>query len=178
MRALAAMIAISPDTARWARIAAEGFRERGDARGECHPLWIEGIAVAYLGDLDASRRTLSRMVALGERAGETYYSSMARFGVAYVEVNLGDADAAAEAARLGLRGVVRLDDRLGLAFQLDGHAWVAARKRDYRRAAVLFGCADRAWARWAPNPTSPSTCPASASPGTARTRWGSGSSRG
>ena len=145
VKALAAMMAIEPGSVEWADAAATAFRERGDARRECHPLFVLGVGRAFQGDLAGGREVLGRLTGLSAASGEVYYGTMAQFGTAFVEVIFGDIEAAADAARRGLRGVVLTDDRLGFGYQLEGNAWVAAGQGDHQRAAVLFGIADRAW---------------------------------
>jgi predicted ATPase/DNA-binding CsgD family transcriptional regulator len=145
VRSLEAMIRLDPHTAELASAAAAEFRALGMTRRELHPLYIQGVAIAYLGDLPTAREVLRRMVQLCEAHGDLYYRSIALAGIVHVEVQFGDADAAASAARAGLIAASAIGSRFQLAYRLDGMAWVAAKQGEHERAAVLFGAADTVW---------------------------------
>ncbi|WP_409493006.1 ATP-binding protein [Amycolatopsis sp. cmx-11-12] len=145
VRSLESMIRIGVHTADLAAEAAAAFRAIGIVRRELHPLYIQGVATAYLGDLDTAREVLRRMVLLSDSCGELYYRSIGLAGIVHVEVQFGDADAAAAAAREGLVAARALGSRFQLAYRLDGLAWVASRQGEHDRAAILFGAAATVW---------------------------------
>ncbi|MGH3860558.1 LuxR C-terminal-related transcriptional regulator [Actinokineospora sp.] len=146
VRSLEALISLDPRTAELATAAATGFRELGEVRRELHPLFIQGVAVAYGGDIEGARAALKRMVDLCESHGEQFHRAMAMFGVTMVEVDFGDVERAAEAARDGLAADLVMDNTFGETFHLESMAWVADRQGDHTRAATLFGAAARLWA--------------------------------
>ncbi|SNR33273.1 Predicted ATPase [Haloechinothrix alba] len=145
VRSFAWMGRVRPGTAELAAGAAATFAARGLIRRELHPLFINGVAAAYEGDADAGRRALERMIALCDDCGEVYFTGMAYFGLATVEVAFGDVDAAAEAAVTSLRCALETGARLSTAYRLDCLAWVADRQGDHERAARLFGAAANVW---------------------------------
>ncbi|SDH50624.1 non-specific serine/threonine protein kinase [Actinokineospora alba] len=146
VRSLAALISLDLRTAELATAAAAGFRELGEVRRELHPLFIQGVALAYGGDIEGARAALDRMIELCESHGEKYHRAMAMFGVTMVEVDFGDVDRAAEAARKGLLADLAMDNSFGETFHLESMAWVADRQGDHPRAATLFGVAAPLWA--------------------------------
>ncbi|MGD9484955.1 LuxR C-terminal-related transcriptional regulator [Streptomyces sp. TRM70308] len=146
VRALAAQIGVDPRAAELAAEAAEAFRAQGEVRREMHPLWIFGVTSGYRrGDLVEGRRSLHRMAALCEARGETHYLVMAQFGLAYLEVERGDVGAAEDLARKALHHQMRIGAGPGAAYLLEGFAWIADRKGEYRRSATLFGAAATLW---------------------------------
>ncbi|WP_246477540.1 ATP-binding protein [Actinokineospora xionganensis] len=145
VRSLEALISLDLRTAELATAATTGFRELGAVRRELHPLFIQGVAVAYGGDIEGARAALDRMIDLCESHGEKYHRAMAMFGVTMVEVDFGDVDRAAEAARRGLLADVAMENSFGEAFHVESMAWVADRQGDHTRAATLFGAAAPLW---------------------------------
>ncbi|WP_246258379.1 ATP-binding protein [Amycolatopsis anabasis] len=145
VRSLEAMIRLDLRTAELGAAAAAAFRVLGDLRRELHPLYIQGVALAYTGGLETARDVLRRMLALSESCGELYYRSIALAGLVHVEVQFGEVAVAAEAARDGLVITRTIGSRLQLAYRLDGMAWVASRQGEFERAATLFGAAATVW---------------------------------
>ncbi|UVS79171.1 LuxR C-terminal-related transcriptional regulator [Actinokineospora sp. UTMC 2448] len=147
VRALAAQIRTDTRAADLAGEAAAVFRAHGDVRRELHPLWIHGVSTGYRkGDVAEGRRSLRRMLDLCVSHGETRYRAMAQFGLAYLEVERGDVLVAEDLARQSLRSLVGIGEGSGTAYLLDALAWIADRKGEHERAAVLFGAAARVWA--------------------------------
>ncbi|MFE0024184.1 LuxR C-terminal-related transcriptional regulator [Amycolatopsis sp. NPDC059021] len=142
---LLALMRIEPVTPELAAAAIDVFRAHGEIRRELHPLFIHGTSIAYLGDLEAGRRSLRRMMELSEERGESYYRAMALFGITAVEVGYGDIEVADSAARDGLSIAALMHNRLGEAYRLESLAWVADARGEYERAATLFGIAATAW---------------------------------
>ncbi|MBO2447621.1 AAA family ATPase [Actinomadura barringtoniae] len=145
VRSLAVMIQVKPGSAKLSMTAAEAFRAHGQIRRELHPLFIHGVAVTYLGDIEAGRRSLRRMLTLSEECGEFWYRSMALFGISMIEVGAGELDAAESAAAEALAICRDTGNRFGEAYRLDALAWVADARGEHERAATLFGAASRKW---------------------------------
>lgn len=146
VRALAAQMRTDPRAADLAAEAAAVFRAHGDVRRELHPLWIHGVSKGYRGgDMEAGRAALHRMLELCAAHGETRYRSMAEFGLAFLEVELGDVAVADDFARKAMRGATSIGERTGTAYLLDALAWIADRMGDHVRAATLFGAAGKVW---------------------------------
>ncbi|MCP2342426.1 LuxR C-terminal-related transcriptional regulator [Actinomadura rupiterrae] len=148
VRAFAALLTAQPGTVALADTACAIFREHGYLRDELHPLFVHGVAVAYMdGDPVAARRSLVRMNEVCTAAGDLFYQAMSLFGRAIVEVEFGDAGTAREAATAALRLDLQTGDEHGLAYRLDALAWVADRQGEHVRAATLFGISDAFWDR-------------------------------
>ena len=145
VRALEAMIRLDPRCAELAAAAGDAFQKLGDVRRELHPRYIQGVALAYLGDLETSRRVLHRAIELSRACGDHYYRGIVLAGLVQAEVQFGDADAAERAAREALQATTKIGSRFQLAYRLDGLAWTAARRGDHERAATLFGAAATVW---------------------------------
>ncbi|WP_091449170.1 ATP-binding protein [Actinokineospora iranica] len=145
VRALSAVVQVQPSSRDLAAAAAEEFRALGEVRRELHPLFLHAVAAAFMGDLATGRAVLRRMAKLTEECGETYYRNMSQFGVAVIESQFGDVDAAAAAAAAALRGDLKIGSGLPAAYNIDALAWVATRRGEYRRAASLFGAAAAVW---------------------------------
>ncbi|MGY6651704.1 ATP-binding protein [Amycolatopsis sp. TRM77291] len=147
------MLAIEPDTMVRAAEAVRIFGERGDVRRQMHPMFIQGVALAYRGDLPGARALLGSMRRLCEEAGEYRYRSMALFGLGVAEVCYGgDLDDGERCVRAALEIDLRASDVLSAAYRVDGLAWVAARREDWVRAAELFGTAATLWERCSAEP--------------------------
>ncbi|EFL09342.1 hypothetical protein [Streptomyces sp. AA4] len=70
VRALEAMIRLDPRCAELAAEAGDTFQKLGEVRRELHPRYIQGVALAYLGELEESRRVLHRAVELSRACGD------------------------------------------------------------------------------------------------------------
>ncbi|MQY06266.1 ATP-binding protein [Actinomadura macrotermitis] len=146
VRALVAQLRTDVSAADLAAEAAAAFRAHGEVRRELHPLWIYGVSSGYRkGEVAEGRRALHRMLELCEARGETRYRAMAQFGLAYLEVERGDAGVAEELARASLRNLMKIGAGSGTAYLLDNLAWIADRKGEHARAATLFGAAASLW---------------------------------
>ncbi|RSN55216.1 LuxR family transcriptional regulator [Amycolatopsis sp. WAC 04182] len=147
------MLATEPNTMVRAAEAVRIFGERGDVRRQMHPMFIQGVALAYRGDLPGARALLSSMRRLCEEAGEYRYRSMALFGLGVAEVCFGgDLDEGERCMRAALEIDLRASDVLSAAYRVDGLAWVAARREDWIHAAELFGTAATLWDRCSAEP--------------------------
>ncbi|MFD5243925.1 ATP-binding protein [Amycolatopsis sp. NPDC058340] len=147
------MLAIEPNTMVRAAEAVRLFGERGDVRRQMHPMFIQGVALAYRGDLPGARELLGSMRRLCEEAGEYRYRSMALFGLGVAEVCYGgDLDAGERCIRDALEIDLRVSDVLSAAYRVDGLAWVSARREEWVRAAELFGIAATLWERCSAEP--------------------------
>lgn len=152
-RAFVTMLSTEPNAMAQAAEAVRIFGERGDVRRQMHPMFIQGVALAYRGDLPGARELLGRMRRLCEAAGEDRYRSMALFGLGVAEVCFGgDLDAGEQLIRDALEIDLRSSDVLSVAYRVDGLAWVSARRKDWGRAAMLFGCAATLWDRCGAEP--------------------------
>ncbi|MFK0250100.1 ATP-binding protein [Amycolatopsis azurea] len=147
------MLSAEPDTMITAAEAVRMFGERGDIRRQMHPMFIQGVALAYLGDLPGARELLGSMLRLCEEAGEYRYRSMALFGLGVAEVCYGgDLDEGERCVRAALEIDLRASDVLSAAYRVDGLAWVSARREEWGRAAELFGTAATLWERCSAEP--------------------------
>ncbi|EME61700.1 ATP-binding protein [Amycolatopsis decaplanina] len=147
-RAFVKMLATEPNSMAHAAEAVRIFGERGDVRRQMHPMFLQGVALAYRGDLPGARELLGSMRRLCEEAGEERYRSMALFGLGVAEVcfggDLGDGE---QFIRSALEIDLRASDVLSAAYRVDGLAWVSARRGEWVRAAELFGTAATLWDR-------------------------------
>lgn len=151
--AFVAMLVVEPGVLEHAAEAVRTFGERGDPRRQMHPMFLQGIAMAYRGDLAGARDLLGRMRGMCAEAGDKRYRSMALFGLGVVEVWLGgDLDAGERALREALHIDLQGPDVLSAAYRVDGLAWVAAKRGDALRAAGLFGTAAALWERCGSEP--------------------------
>ncbi|MFJ8912914.1 ATP-binding protein [Amycolatopsis sp. NPDC102389] len=147
-RAFVRMLSAEPNTMVSAAEATRIFGERGDVRHQMHPMFIQGVALAYLGDRPGARELLGSMRRLCEEAGEYRYRSMALFGLGVVETCFGgDLDDGERFIRSALEIDLRVSDMMSAAYRLDGLAWVSARREEWVRAAELFGTAATLWDR-------------------------------
>ncbi|MEV7551866.1 LuxR C-terminal-related transcriptional regulator [Amycolatopsis sp. NPDC089917] len=147
-RAFVMMLATEPNSLAPAAEAVRIFGERGDVRRQMHPMFLQGVALAYRGDLSGARALLGSMRSLCEEAGESRYRSMALFGSGVAEVCFGgDLDDGERFIRTALEIDLRTSDVLSAAYRVDGLAWVSARREDWGRAAELFGTAATLWER-------------------------------
>ncbi|RSM70452.1 LuxR family transcriptional regulator [Amycolatopsis sp. WAC 01375] len=147
-RAFVRMLSIEPDSMTQAAEAVRIFGERGDVRRQMHPMFLQGVALAYRGDLPGARALLGSMRLLCEEAGEFRYRSMALFGMGVAEVCFGgDLDDGERFIRSALEIDLRTSDVLSAAYRVDGLAWVSARRGEWVRAAELFGTAATLWDR-------------------------------
>lgn len=152
-RAFVALLAVEPNSLKNASEAVRIFGERGDVRRQMHPMFLQGVVLAYRGDLTGARKLLGTMRELCEAAGENRFRSMALFGLGAVETCFGgDLDAGERAIREALEIDLRASDVLSAAYRLDGLAWVAARRGDWHRAAGMFGTAAALWDRCGAEP--------------------------
>ncbi|WP_410631322.1 ATP-binding protein [Amycolatopsis sp. cmx-4-83] len=145
-RAFVAMLAVEPHAIEHAAEAVRLFEARGQVRQQLHPMFIQGVSMAYRGDLAGARLLLEGMRRLCEAAQDDSYRSMALFGLGVVEVCYGgDLGTGERAIRDALDIDLRGPDLLSAAYRVDGLAWVSARREDWRRAARLFGAAAALW---------------------------------
>ncbi|MEU9692157.1 ATP-binding protein [Amycolatopsis japonica] len=152
-RAFVKMLATEPNSMTDAAEAVRLFGERGDVRRQMHPMFLQGVALAYRGDLPGARELLGSMRRLCEEAGEERYRSMALFGLGVAEVCFGgDLDDGERFIRSALEIDLRASDVLSAAYRVDGLAWVSARREEWVRAAELFGTAATLWDRCSAEP--------------------------
>ncbi|GAB3721992.1 LuxR C-terminal-related transcriptional regulator [Amycolatopsis oliviviridis] len=152
-RAFVVMLSAEPDSSVHAATAVRIFGERGDVRRQMHPLFIQGVALAYRGELSGARELLGSMLRQCQAAGEDRYRSMALFGLGVAEVCFGgDVDEGERAIRAALEIDLRASDVLSAAYRVDGLAWVSARRGEWTRAAGLFGTAATLWDRCGAEP--------------------------
>lgn len=121
------------------------FRRHGDHRRMLRTMTVLGGIEAYLGDIDAGRARLREAVAFAQDHADAYYRDIALFGLALIETQFGDVEAAAHAARTALTSTSALDSRFGDAFHIEALAWIATLQGQHRRAATLYGAAATAW---------------------------------
>src|SRR5581483_137546 len=98
------------------------------------------------GDLDLALGLLNECVALGEPLGELFARSWAEWDLGMTWWLVGDLDNALAHLGEAMRRMLDVGDQLGFPFCVEVLGWVAVSARDPRRAAVLFGAADRGWA--------------------------------
>lgn len=144
-RAFVALLRVQPDSATAAR-AVEGYAAAGEPRRTMHPMFLQALMQAIEGDAAGGRSTLARMADLCRPEHEANYRAMAALGQAIIELwFFDDPEAAAGPAREAVQAGSSIPGRLGLAYDLDVAAWVASRRGQHRRAAVLFGAASSIW---------------------------------
>jgi predicted ATPase/DNA-binding CsgD family transcriptional regulator len=106
-----------------------------------------GTLAAMAGDDVRADTYVQEILAITAPRGEVYYRSLAQWLASLIAWHRGDVAAATDRAREGLR--LRrshgLRDQYGYVLCLEALAWVAAGRRQYRRAATLLGAADTVW---------------------------------
>jgi non-specific serine/threonine protein kinase len=105
------------------------------------------LAAAYRGNLDEGRAVLSRTTDLAEQAGSPQHLAMSLFFTGLVEIWFGDLDTGQAAAERALRLHIESGYVLEQAYDIEILAWLATRRGEHPRAAVLFGVADARWER-------------------------------
>jgi DNA-binding CsgD family transcriptional regulator len=126
--------------------ALQGFRHAKVLRGELFSLFIGALAHGGNGQPQRGLAMIDECLELSNRHQEVFWRSYALWGLAYlIVITTGDYDRAAAAAQEAVRYKRQLYDHLGLAFAVDTLAWVAERRGQHKRAAVLFGVAHTIW---------------------------------
>ncbi|MGP4020211.1 LuxR C-terminal-related transcriptional regulator [Saccharopolyspora sp. 5N708] len=146
VRAMAAFFV--NDIARAAALAEEAlgqFRKREVLGGELFTLFGLGLVKGLGEDYSTGLGLLAECVRLTAERGELYWRSYALSASAQVEVRRGDPERAEAAAKEALGMQRQLDNRMGMATNVDSLAWVAQRQGRHERAARLFGAASTAW---------------------------------
>ncbi|MBB5155790.1 LuxR C-terminal-related transcriptional regulator [Saccharopolyspora phatthalungensis] len=135
----------SPRAAGLVEEALSYFRKREVLVGELFALYGLGLIKGLSGDHETGLSLLSEGIRLTAERGELYWRSYELWASAQVEVRRGEPERAEAAAKEALRLQRQLDNRLGIAFNLDTLAWIAQRQGRNDRAARLFGAASALW---------------------------------
>jgi tetratricopeptide (TPR) repeat protein len=133
------------DFARVHALAREGrglAEERGLTESLVLPLHLDAEATRMEGDLGAARRLYDESIALNRRLGDARMVAVEQQNLSWVEINVGNLDAAEELLQASL-GATREEDVYGRAFVLIGLGRVAAERGEAERAATLLAEAAR-----------------------------------
>lgn len=112
---------------------------------ELFALFALGVLHNQIGSPEAARAMLTECVRITGERGEQFWHSYALWAAAQIDLDAGDLDRAERQAKKALRMQTQLSNRLGIAFGLDGLAWIAEAQGRHERAAQLFGCASTVW---------------------------------
>jgi DNA-binding NarL/FixJ family response regulator len=121
------------------------FRKRELIAGELFALFELGLIKGLAGDHVTGLDLLSECIRLTTERGELYWRSYALWASAQVQMRRGEPVQAEAAAKEALGLQRQLDNRLGMAFNIDTLAWIAQRQGRHDRAARLFGAAAAVW---------------------------------
>ncbi|MCI2420454.1 LuxR C-terminal-related transcriptional regulator [Saccharopolyspora sp. K220] len=136
------------DTARASALAEEAlgqFRKREVPGGEMFALFGLGLIKGLSEDPATGLGLLAECIRLTTERGELLWRSYALSASAQIEVRRGDPVRAEAAAKEALDIQRQLDNRMGMATNVDTLAWVAQQQGKHERAARLFGAASAAW---------------------------------
>jgi predicted ATPase/DNA-binding NarL/FixJ family response regulator len=121
------------------------FRAAKVLRGELFTLFMFGLTLGLKGERERGLALLDECIDITSRLGDMFWRSYAYWSVAHIEV-LNDAlDRAEAAGKDALRLQQPLENRLAMAFTIDTLAWIAERREQHTRAAMLFGTAAAVW---------------------------------
>ncbi|WP_020580128.1 ATP-binding protein, partial [Actinopolymorpha alba] len=119
-------------------------RAAGNPHGVALTLIRLSLAHSFLGDSDKARALAEECIAVCEAAGDVWHKSYALMALGIEVWRQGDYQRATTLERDSLRINQALDDRLGIALNLEVLAWVAA-TGDHERAARLHGILRTLW---------------------------------
>ncbi|WP_246868780.1 LuxR C-terminal-related transcriptional regulator [Saccharopolyspora sp. ASAGF58] len=135
----------SPRAAGLAEDALSRFRKHDVLVGELFALFGLGLIKGLGGDHESGLELLSEGIRSSTELGELYWRSYSLWASAQVEVRRGEPERAEAAAKEALRLQRELDNRLGMAFNIDTLSWIAQQQGRNDRAARLFGAASAVW---------------------------------
>jgi predicted ATPase/DNA-binding CsgD family transcriptional regulator len=122
------------------------FLESGDVGTVLFTSMLLVLALAEAGRYERAEEVAAAAVAASETCGEVWGRSQVLWALGYCRWLADDSDAAQETVRCALD--LRLDfDQAGRALQLETLVWIAASRREYARAAMLFGGVRELWRR-------------------------------
>ncbi|MGV9823848.1 protein kinase domain-containing protein [Nocardia xishanensis] len=122
--------------------AAEAFSARGEVLLQLRALVILGWAYVLQRDMPNAIACLEKVLTVSDAHGEVMYRSIALRPMALAVWQRGERERAVQLLEEALRLSRQVVDPLVAAFGLEILAWIAAEKRDARRAAVLLGAAN------------------------------------
>jgi predicted ATPase len=127
-------------------------------RASCPP-WLLATSLLVLGqatmhgaDLSRSRRVLEEALAMYERLGDRLFVARTNGYLGYASLLSGDARAARRLFAASLRGFTQLEERFGIAEELQAMAALAASDGQDERAATFAGAAHGVWASMSAQP--------------------------
>jgi len=132
------------DPAEAARLLEEALaahRRLGDLSAIGYDQAILATALSVLGDDVGASALFAECLAMTESKGEYWVRAFALWAVGIQACRRGDLTRAIEAERQSIRLRRSLDNRYGIALNLDVLAWTATADGDGERAARLFGAA-------------------------------------
>lgn len=125
--------------------AVTSFEEEGNLLRQVGSLFGLALACGLTGDESRAVRCHERIVAITEPLGESIYRSYSRWACGLAVWLQGDPERAVQLIQQGLRLSRLVDDPRGSAWCFQTLAWIAAERRDGRRAGVLLGAAETLW---------------------------------
>ncbi|MFD9668503.1 protein kinase [Rhodococcus sp. NPDC059968] len=125
--------------------AVTSFEQEGNLLRQVGSLIGLALACGLTGDESRAVRCHERIIAITEPLGESIYRSYSRWACGLAVWLQGDPERAVQLLQQGLRLTRLVDDPRGSAWCLQTLAWIAAERRDARRAAVLLGAAETLW---------------------------------
>ncbi|WP_218952259.1 LuxR C-terminal-related transcriptional regulator [Amycolatopsis anabasis] len=141
--------ALSPDPASAIPLFTEALElyERAEVQPQySDSLRIElGATYIFAGDVDAAALVLDELFEHCSANGDQWNLSYALWGKGFVELLRGEHDRAEADLCEALKIKRVVHDTLGMAFALEVLAWTAVVKSETKRAAILFGGAEKLW---------------------------------
>jgi predicted ATPase/DNA-binding CsgD family transcriptional regulator len=120
-------------------------RTAGNQHGVALTLIRSSLAHSFLGDSDTAVALGEECVTVCDSAEDIWHKSYALMALAIEVWARGDTRRATVWERESLRFNQSLDDRLGVALNIEVLAWIAAKDGDYERAARMLGSLRNLW---------------------------------
>jgi predicted ATPase/DNA-binding CsgD family transcriptional regulator len=120
-------------------------RELGETTGLMDAQFLLGSLASVSGEVDQALDLVRGTLARCEEFGERWWRAWTRRNLAVALWRAGDRPGSGEVVIQALRDCIELNEQLCGALCLEVCAWSSAARRDYRRAAVLFGATQAVW---------------------------------
>ncbi|WP_216892610.1 ATP-binding protein [Nocardia alni] len=131
-------------TVRECELALPGFEAHGELASALGTRILLQMALSRAGDADRAMRVHASCMETTETSGDRWYRSYSLWQAGLTRLDQGNAAAAIDLLRTGLRLKTQLTDAMGIALCIEGLAWATA-GTDRRRAAALLGAASARW---------------------------------
>ncbi|MFE3247021.1 helix-turn-helix transcriptional regulator, partial [Kitasatospora indigofera] len=125
--------------------AREACQSVGDLKGELFGLFQLGLTLGVKGERERGLRLLDENLSMSVQRGELFWRGHTLWAIAWVEILHENVDVAQSRGREALEAWRRIGNRGGVAFAIETLSWVCTGRRQYTRAASLFGAAASVW---------------------------------